>query len=694
LYTSPTSELTQRDLVSINASTLEDLLKYEPSLIIRRRYIGDTNGTVGMRGSNMFQTPRTMVFVDGMPIHYHLQTRWNGAPRWSMVAPDEVGKIDILYGPFSAEYSGNSMAGVVNIETIIPTERSFHIEGSVFNQSFNAYGFDDELEGNKLFASYGDRFGNFSVYASVNHLNNNSQPQTFRLAAPVPVVTPLPSSVPVVSGAIEGTNEYGERVLYFGDTGKEHSVSDAYKIKLGYETDDWFGLVNIVYEDRRVENLSVNNYLAASDGQIPWSGTVRQGDEVFTIRSSNFSESIRDRESLMLGTRLKGELTDDWQLEANVSVFDVIKDEDRELEQNSRDPAFTGEIDVSAFDDLGWQTAELKFSNAALGENDHWQIVSGVSHNHYELVIDGQSGGEVTLQSAYTQMGFRPNSQWDFSMGVRFERWQSNDGFYGDTLHEDRSANEWSPKLSAAYRPNDQWLVRYSLAQAYRFPIVEELFQNQRTANQQSIANIGLQPESGVHHNLMLERQLTDGHLRINIFHEVVDDAIDAQSKVIDNVSVRTFLPIDEVTTDGIEFIFNQYEVAGLPLDVRFNATYAESEITENAGGNVDFIGKSFPRLPRWRANVLTTYHVNDAWDIGGGVRYASNSYGDSDNGDRQSGVFGAMDSYTFVNVKTSYALTDNARLSFGVDNLANRIAYVHHPWPGRTVYLEGALNF
>src|SRR5690606_18954722 len=82
----PSSMLTPEDLVSINVATTEDVVKFEPSLVIRRRFIGDSNGTMGMRGANMFQTSRSMVFADGVPLHYLLQSRWNGAPRWTMVS--------------------------------------------------------------------------------------------------------------------------------------------------------------------------------------------------------------------------------------------------------------------------------------------------------------------------------------------------------------------------------------------------------------------------------------------------------------------------------------------------------------------------------------------------------------------------------------------------------------------------------
>ena len=111
----PVSVLTQEDFVSINVATTEDVVKYEPSIVIRRRFIGDANGVLGMRGSNMFQTSRSMVFADGVPLHYLLQSRWNGAPRWTMVSASEIAQVKVRYGPFSAEYSGNSMGGVVEI---------------------------------------------------------------------------------------------------------------------------------------------------------------------------------------------------------------------------------------------------------------------------------------------------------------------------------------------------------------------------------------------------------------------------------------------------------------------------------------------------------------------------------------------------------------------------------------------------
>ncbi|VUD63816.1 Vitamin B12 transporter BtuB [Thalassocella blandensis] len=687
---SPMVELNPNDVTSINAITLEDLVKYVPSLIIRQRYIGDSNGTVGMRGSNMFQTPRTMVFVDGVPVHYHLQTRWSGAPRWSMVAPNEVGKIEVLYGPFSAEYSGNAMAGVINIETIIPQHQQFHAELSSFAQDFEAYGFSDTLPGYRGFVSYGNRWDDVSLYLSYNHLENKSQPQTFRLNSPL--ITPSTDAVPV-RGAVLGRNEYGRQSVYFGDTGVEHTSSDYVKAKFGFTTGNWDSLLNVVYERREVDARAANNYLRDESGQSVWQGEVIQDGVAFEIQPSNFSMALSARESVILGGRLKGELESGWGVEFNASVFENLKDETREWAVNKDDPAFNNVSSLSAFDSLAWKTGEVKARKTWSLQNSTLHFVSGFTHNNYQLEIDLVSGGETKLEAAFTQLGWEGNA-WSSTLGVRFERWRSVDGFFSDEEHADRQEHAISPKYSLTYTTEHAHYVRYSYAQAYRFPIVEELFQNQETARQQSIANLDLQAEFGRHHNLTLHHALEQGYMRINLFYETIDDAIDAQSKIIDNVSVRTFLPIDEVETSGIEWAFVQQNVFAFPLDIQANVTYAKSKIIANAGGDQSFVGKDFPRMPRWRANFLATYHIQEKWDIGGGIRYASNSYGDADNADSAHNVFGAMDDYTFVNLKTRYTIKPYLTVSAGIDNLTNSIAYVHHPWPGRTIFLETALNF
>ena len=61
----------------------------------------------------------------------------------------------------------------------------------------------------------------------------------------------------------------------------------------------------------------------------------------------------------------------------------------------------------------------------------------------------------------------------------------------------------------------------------------------------------------------------------MNLFTETVKDVIESQSETLvgpnGNVSVRTFVPIDEVETSGIEVILNQNDLWIDRLDVRLN---------------------------------------------------------------------------------------------------------------------------
>jgi iron complex outermembrane receptor protein len=129
-FTSPAVRITRAQIQQTNAVTTQDSVKYESGVFVRQRYIGDPNSPIGMRGSNPYQGGRVMVFADGMPIWNPLQTSFNGSPRWGLIGPGEIKTVDVISGPFSAEYSGNAMGGVVNFTTLLPQKREVYTEAT------------------------------------------------------------------------------------------------------------------------------------------------------------------------------------------------------------------------------------------------------------------------------------------------------------------------------------------------------------------------------------------------------------------------------------------------------------------------------------------------------------------------------------------------------------------------------------
>jgi len=712
-YTSPESLLLPEDMAAINAVTTEDLVKYEPSLVIRRRFIGDANGTIGIRSANMFQTSRSMVFADGVPLHYYLQSRWNGAPRWTMVSASEIAQVSVLYGPFSAQYGGNSMGGVINIETAIPQEFEFNADLSLFTQQAEAYDFDKDVNGYKGFVSVGNKINKLSYYLSFNHLDNEGQPQTYRSAS-----AQSTNDLSTATGGSAGPDSRDRDVYWYGDTGIVNSETDNYKIKIGYEEDTWQALLNIAYEDRSSENVG-DSHLFDLDGNKIYSATNEVIDgNVFSFNSSRLNESRLLRESLSIGLRLKADITDDIVVEGNINQFDIIKDETRSSALNPNDPLFDGDGRITDYDDSGWTTADLTMTVSDL-MIPRLNLISGLRHENYELNLnvfdtddylygDKQAtvsnfGGKTELNAIFTQLNWSDDKYWDMTFGLRYEQFKSSDGYYSDTNNATNSLelinapsveyNKTSPKFTLGYYPADKWLVRYSIAKAYRFPIVEELFRQYEAYNSINESNPTLAPEDGIHQNLMLNRELEGGYARVNFFYDQIKDGIESQSTTVvggvnDGTSISTFVPLDEIETKGVEFILNQSDVLINGLDLRFNATYTHSRITKNEA-NPEWEGNVYPRMPKWRANLLATYAINDVWNVSLNTQYASDIYSRIQNDDTVNNVYGAADSYLFVGLKTQYIINENLKASIGIDNITNELAYIAHPWPRRTVYFN-----
>ena len=178
----------------------------------------------------------------------------------------------------------------------------------------------------------------------------------------------------------------------------------------------------------------------------------------------------------------------------------------------------------------------------------------------------------------------------------------------------------------------------------------------------------------------MLERAIDNGVVRINYFTESIKDVIEAQSTILDGgTSLRTFIPIGEIETSGLEFITNADDFLVNNLDLRFNLVYTDSEIVRN-DPDPSIEGNVYPRMPEWRGNLLATYNLSADWNVGLNYQYASDSFGRTDNRDTQDRVYGAQDGYKRLGLKSSYFLDNGMSFGIGVDNLTDEVAFVAHP--------------
>ena len=601
------------------------------------------------------------------------------------------------------------------MKTALPTEREMKVNGNFFSQSYDFEGANDNFNGTRLFTSYGDRIGKFGFQVFYNRLQNFSQPQAFNRDEDVGAA----GGEPVVSGAFRGMNEVGESAITFGNSGPQEVNTNLFKFKGGYEfSSNWDTRLTLAYENRKDNTDSSFNYLKDSGGQPIWGdGNNRTtdaqfGGEGFNVRNDLFEVSQRVRESLFAGWELGGRLGENWYMDATVSRFNVINDTAVDSNFNPSDPLNDDTGVITAFNSTGWTTVDLKFENPVFLGNYDLSLVTGYHFSAQQIGLDqfaspnylaetrgnmtNRGGGKTAIQGVFAQLGWRFHPDFELTLGARQESWSMTDGFAlrGSTsvVTPEREASAFSPKFSLGWEPASRLRFQYSFGLAHRFPLPEELYDNQVRTSGSVLGDASLEPEDGVHHNLSLQVGLGSGHIEANLFQDDVDNTIFTQFQFIQGARIFSFLPVDNVLTRGLEVVLDQQGILGSNFDLQINTTILKSEIMEHALKS-SWVGNDFPRMPRVRIGMFAVYNFNPRWMMSLGGRYSSNQFGDLDNGDIVDNVFGSIDSYLFLDTKVSYRLPTGGRFSLGVSNLTNEIAFVHHPWPQRTVFMEFALD-
>jgi iron complex outermembrane receptor protein len=734
-FTSPSTRVSRTNLERQNAQTTEEAIKYQPSLQIRQRYIGDPNGVLGIRGADMFSTGRNMVFADGLPLHNQLQASFNGAPRWSMVGPNEIDAVDIVYGPFSAEYSGNSMGGVVNMKTHMPMKEEYYMEGSYFVQPWEFTGNDSgTFDGNRQYFSYGNRFKDLSVFLGYNRLDATSQPMSYFIDN-TGLKTPNGTET-AVSGAVPVLDTRGQPSMIYGDTGPEQVNTDLVKLKLGYDiTPDLQTIFTGAYEERTRQTNRQRNYLTSSSGAGVYGDNLAASREAaanglaFNVTNSGFGPNNDDRQTMQLGLQLKGAISKTWDIDTTVSYLDVLTDDRSSASFSPNDPLNTNAGTENSFAEFNWKNYDLKLSTKELFGLEPVEFLGGYHYDNYNTTlkqypltdyydgsrgaetIDNRNTGETTTNALFGQFAYHFLPEWDLTLGARYEWWSGENGLVGNSKVPDRDDEAISPKASLGFEPGP-WKFRYSMGRAYRFPVIAELYQSLKNTTSITTANSSLNPEDGWHHNFMIEYGLTDGYVRVNVFRDDIRNTIQSVRRAAGALTESAFQNIPKTNATGVELIFDQERIFGSKFDFNFNVTWMRA-LVEDGGADVNFreangtlsrfnlTGKERIRMPEWRFNILSTYHITNAWDASLAARYTNDSFNDIDNKDYVNGVYGSQDGFYFMDFKTSYRFQPklfdkqaNTRVSFGINNLTDETAFVFHPYPQRTYFVEGAISF
>ncbi|MES2117996.1 MAG: TonB-dependent receptor [Pseudomonadota bacterium] len=692
----------------INALDSEDALKYLPSLNVRKRYVGDYDHAVlASRASGTGNSARSMVYADGILLSNLLGNGATYTPRWGLVTPEEIERVDVLYGPFSAAYAGNSVGAVVDYMTRMPTRFEAHFKLAGFGQAFQQYGTDARYFGKQGSASIGNRQGAWSWWLDLSRLDSNGQPIAYanKLASKgVPGGAGLP-----VTGALADRNPINQDWLILGATNQIHTIQDHAKVKLAYDVSPVLRASYTLGWWKNDAERHSDSYLRDATGNAVYTGDdknrINVGGMTYTLLASDFAPSVGDLEHLMHGLSLKSHAKGVFDWEVAASLYDYHRDLVRTPTVLVADAQTNGQGNITDMGGSGWNTLALKGTWRPDGMAGAHIADFGVQRDSAKLrthvfssadwlhAVDGKTvsnfNGDTRLESLYAQDAWRVAPLWKATLGARLERWQAFGGQIGGAGNllpfTDRSETSWSPKAALAWNASDEWTMKASTGRAVRNPTAAELFQGAIVDGKIVNTNPNLKAEKSWTSELTAERLNADSSLRATLFHELTRDALYSQPLT---PTVNTIQNVGKIRTTGVEFSYQADNVLAPGLSVSDSLTYADSRIVANDAFPAS-VGKLQPRVPRWRANFLAAYQANAQWSGTYGVRYSGKQYGTLDNSDPNGNTYTGVSKFLVMDVRLRYRLDKQWTASLGIDNLNNAKYWAFHPYTQRTLVAE-----
>jgi len=672
---------------AVNVVTPEDTLRYVPNVLIRQRHIGDTQSPVTTRTSGVGASARSLIYVDGILLSSLIgNNNTSASPKWALVQPDAVSRVDVLYGPFSAAYAGNSLGSVIEFTTRMPAKPEGTLDLQGAGQAFKKYGDDKTYGTGRLAATIGDRDGRLAWRIGFNHLDSDGQPLAYVTGA-----TAQP-------GAYLDRNRMGAPIAVYGSTGLEHQVQDNVSGRVTYDLTPavtaafTFGLFE------NVDGSTVNSYLRDTSGSPVYTGAFASG--VYRL----------DERQLARGLSLASHSGGVFDFSLTASRFDYQKSHQR-TPTSPLPAAFAGGAGTDAvLDGTGWTTFDARgvwrpqaAQTLTFGahqdlfrlDNPKYALADWTGGRDTALLSDAT--GRTRTRALWAQDEIQAGPRTRLTLGLRVEAWRAYDGLnYSmapvlSVSQPQLKRNAVSPKLVWAFTPRPEWTLKASVGAATRFPTVSELYQAVTTGTVLSVPDPNLRPERAVSTEVSAERAWPDASLRVSIFGERIADALVSQSAplVTGSTTLYSFVQnVDRTAAQGVELVGDKdnWLIHGLQLSGW--VTYLHAKTAKDTALPAA-VGKDLPQLPRLRGAVVLTWSPTARWDLTLAGRYSDRAYGTIDNSDIRANTYQGFSAFFVVDTHVRYRIDAHWTAEAGVDNLNNRSYFLYHPFTQRTVVVD-----
>ena len=693
---------------TVNATTAIEMLRYAPSLDMSAKFPGDRYQSMTGRTIGPFEPQRQLVYKDGMLISALFGTSEH-TPKYSMIIPEEVSRIDVMYGPYSALYSGNSIGGVITYTTKMPEKFELHsnLQGLMapYDDQYATHKMNPGFTGG---VSIGDRIGDFSWRASYNHLLTRSQPISYATSS-----SPGGAAGVKVVGGFFDVDRQGALRGVFGTAGLQETEENTGTLKVAY---DFTKDARLSYSLGLMQlglNIDPQTYLVNAATGTPVYNT---GNGRITMNGVNFAlsglnPSHTEFLHVMQGVEFKTETGGQFDVDIVGSSYDQVRD----VSVSALKYGVDNSGQTREYSGTGWKVVDARLiwrpQQAFLATHE---VSTGGHFDHYDLKLHLQSTpaywssyyiqqaqrsyGKTENLALYVQDAWKLQPNWTLTVGGRQEWWSAFDGFNENAFgtgkpQNARAATAFMPKASLAWQATPEAQLRASYGNVTRFPGVTELYQRTVSPSGIVINSPDLKPETADSYELAAEYNFGKHNAHLALFHEDRWNDIVSQTDITVVPNVTNFSNVGKVQYNGVESAIGLRDVLVDGFDIDANATFTTNEILANAK-NPNYIGRDVLQMPRWKAKFVGTYHVSKDIVLSAGFRYKSASHGQLDNNDWNTETFAAYGRNIQLDLRGSWKFAPNWTASAGINNVNNYRNYLYAPYPPRTFFAEMRYDF
>ncbi len=689
--------ITKEDIKKQNIQTVDEALAQVPGAFDRRsKGWQDTLANVNLRGFPADNQKRTLVLLDGQ----NISTAYTNSVAWTSIPVENIERIEVIRGPFSALYGGSAMGGVINIITKTAKKLEMLAHGG--------YGTYDSWT---YYLGAGDRLwdkvsiqGGFNFRSTAGYASN--------------LVTKMASkgaASPKVTGWIPTTTNTGSATNIIGDSGdnfwNDYSINGkiSWDIAAGHKVTFSTLASYYTYGYDKFHTYLTNTATGApvTTGTV---GLVGTNTKFTGLTEGAFLSGNGRQRTQVYNLTSEHSLTDTTKLKFHGGL--VNQPENWYTTPSATATFSSGAGTLSTTPSRNW-VGELQLDQAigkkqmwvgGLSYNTGWSFTQNLNLNSWrdpgtQGSLSYTGGGRDRNVGIFLQDEIAWHPMFSTVAGLRLDWWETYGGYHMQSAGApivrlaSRSQTAVNPKIAFLFRPLEWMSWRSSVGTAFRAPNIYELYTTWKSSTGTLYkSNPNLNPETTLSWEIGTTlKPFKKTTFTATYFENYVNDLIYRTSDPSDPTG-KTQINENaaKATIRGVELEINQKLWSW--LEVFGNTTLLDARINDNPY-NPASVGKKITYVPRQQFNFGVTVNY---WKIKANLsgRYASKLMSTDTNSNVVNNVYGSYDPFFTLDSKVIFSPVKYADVSFAVDNMLNREYFYYYRTPGRTFWTQVTLKY